>query len=415
MADEAGAGKSPQVVAGADLCGARKVLLACPAAVRPHWENTFLDWQRIDRPVALVEGNVKEPPGDGVTVVSHAAFADRDSVTRMRDGAPYDLVVVDESHFMRGSNASRTVNVMFPDGAWTWAPQFWCLTGTPIVSSAADLWPMVYGPLRTPVAWYDWGCRYGDPVMSNGEIRFAGMRRADELADALRPHILRRTLAGVGIALPPLVVDHVPTPIPPDALRLAMAGLENWTPARLAEALDEKDELHDSALARVRRALGIAKASSAAALADAIIASGDGPVVVFFQHTDVRRMLHEDLSGRRGRVVSWLDGKSTPAQAKAAVSWLQAGRLDALLVQTDAGGVGITLTRAHRAIVAELPWTAVGLWQAAKRLHRIGQESACRIDVLRATGCWLEDALASAIGKKHRAAEELLSRLETTT
>ena len=96
LADEAGAGKSPQVVAGADLCGARKVLLACPAAVRPHWENTFLDWQRVDRPVTIVEGNVKQAPGDGVTVVSHAAFADRNSVTRMRDGAPYDLVVVDE-------------------------------------------------------------------------------------------------------------------------------------------------------------------------------------------------------------------------------------------------------------------------------------------------------------------------------
>ena len=84
-----------------------------------------------------------------------------------------------------------------------------------------------------------------------------------------------------------------------------------------------------------------------------------------------------------------------------------------LLVQTDAGGVGLTLTRADKAVVAELPWTAVGMWQAVKRVHRITQTREVRADVLRASGCWLEQSLASAVSRKHAASERLLTLLES--
>lgn len=413
LADEAGAGKSPQVVMAADLAGLRKILLVCPAVVRNHWDIMFRDWQTIDRPVAVVDGRVKVVPSEGVTIVSHAAFADQDSYATMLKGAPYDAVVVDEIHFMRQYDAVRTRNILQPDGAWTWGRHFWGLSGTPIVNSAADLWPLAYGPMRMPVAWWDWGNRFAEPRESNGEIRFSGLKDARGLSDILRPHFLRRTLAGLGIALPHLTVSQAKMPIAPAMLTRVMADLEGWTPTRLAAALDEKDELHDSALARVRKALGLAKVDVVAEHARSIIASRAGPVVVFFQHTSIRERLHELLSTRAGHAVSWIDGKVTRTQLRLAVEWFQAGRLDALLVQTDSGGIGITLTRSNRAVVAELPWTAVGLHQGVARIHRIGQTRSCLAEVMRADGCWLEDALGSAISRKQKASEELLTLLET--
>ena len=193
-----------------------------------------------------------------------------------------------------------------------------------------------------------------------------------------------------------------------------MAGLEGWTPERLAVALAQQDELRDAAISRVRRALGIAKAKASSAYVLSILASGDGLVVVFFQHTDVRRIMHEALSSAGWRC-SWLDGTVTRTQLAAAIKWFQAGWLDVLLVQTQSGGMGLTLTRSHRAVVAELPWTATALFQAVKRIHRIGQAQACRADVLQAPSCWLDEVMATVVDAKRRAGDDLMDRLTTNS
>ena len=124
----------------------------------------------------------------------------------------------------------------------------------------------------------------------------------------------------------------------------------------------------------------------------------------------MRKAMHAALAAG-GRVCSWLDGTVTRAQLVAAVDWFQAGRIDVLLVQTQAGGTGLTLTRSHRAVVAELPWTATALFQAVKRVHRISQTVACRADVLQAPGCWLDEAMATVVEGKRRAADDLMDRL----
>ena len=333
----------------------------------------------------------------------------------MRQGAPYDLVVIDEIHSHRRYDAARTRAVMEPGGAWEWGRQFWGLSGTPIVNSAADLWPFVWGPLRRPIMWYDWGLKFCEEMRPDGfgAIKAVGLKNQEELADFLRPHILRRTLAGIGVELPPLTTNHFPVDVDPAALATVMADLEGWTPQRLATALDEKDELHDSALARVRKALGMAKVPAIAEYARLMIADGRGPAVVFFQHTAVREMLFDLLSVKAGHKVSWIDGKITRKQLEAAETRFQAGKLDVLLVQTDAGGVGLTLTRANKVIVAELPWTSVGMWQAVKRVHRITQTREVRADVIRASDCWLEQSLATAVSRKHAASERLLTLIES--
>jgi hypothetical protein len=72
---------------------------------------------------------------------------------------------------------------------------------------------------------------------------------------------------------------------------------------------------------------------------------------------------------------------------------------------------GLTLTRSHRAVVAELPWTATALFQAIKRVHRIGTTRTCTADVLQAPGCWLDEAMATVVEGKRRAADDLMDRL----
>lgn len=425
LADECGLGKSGTAILGADRAWAMKILVVCPATVRAHWAREFVRWQSISRQVVIADGFLDFiPANETVTIVSHAVLADAPSPKQKRNtgksypnlmaGAPYDLIIVDESHCFSAYDAARSRHLWMQNGVFSWSARVWCLSGTPMVNSPADLWLMAQGPMKQNVTWYDWGCAFSDPKTDNyGAIKFSGIKNTGMLANILRPHVLRRTVKGIGIELPDLSIEHRHLSIDPMVLTRVMADLEGWTPDKLIKALEEKDELHDSALARVRKALGMAKAESVANRVHGLLGPGTGPVVVFFQHTAVRDQLYASLT-KLGYRVSWIDGKITRAQLSAAESWFQAKRLDVLLVQTQAGGMGLTLVAGNRVVVAELPWTAVGLWQAIKRVHRITQTKNVKAEIIRASGCWLEDALASAVGKKHRAAEELLTLLETT-
>ena len=290
--------------------------------------------------------------------------------------------------------------------------RFYGLSGTPMVNSAADLWPLAFGPLRLNIDWWDWCLRFTEIRQGFDGPTPTGILNAGDLAEILRPFLLRRTLSGIGIELPSLDYQSYAQAIPSTAMASIMAGLENWTPVRLAAALNLNDDLHDSAIARVRKVLGIAKAPGIAAHVHNLLVDNAGPLVVFFQHTDVRKYLFETLR-TAGHSVSWIDGTISRSQLGAAEEWFQAGQLDVLLVQTDAGGMGITLHRAHRCVIAEMPWTSVSLQQAVKRIHRIGQTRPCQADIVRAEGCWLDDVLASVVSRKHRATEQLFSLLES--
>ena len=423
LADEPGLGKTRQVVLGADLVAARRILVICPGAVRQHWKNEFGLWSSAGRRVVVHDGFPTDPPGDGVTVVSHAALSDSApsakrpgigrSVERLRAGAPYDLIVADESAEFRDYRAKRTRALFAPDGLASLAKQVWCLSGTPVVNSAADLYPLVLGALRSPVSWEDFCTHYCDmrPDTYLG-VKPVGIRNVAELADGLRPHVLRRTIESLGIPMPPLAVERTELVVPAGEVARIMSDLDGWDRGRLEAALAEQDELRDAALSRVRKALGLAKADAAAQHVARIAREGDGPVVAFFQHTAVRQAMHAALTAA-GLTCSWIDGTVSAVQLRAAVAWFQAGRIDVLLVQTQAGGMGLNLVKATRAVVVEPPWTATALFQAIKRIHRISQTRACTAEVLVCPGSWLEDAMAAVIGIKRRASDDLLGRLTT--
>ena len=415
LADEPGLGKTRSVVKGADKAGIRRILVSCPGVIRRVWESEFEEWQSVDRPIVVEEGFLtRSPSRDGVTIVSHAVFSHAPSRDALRAGAPYDLLVVDEARAFCQFQAARTealYGLAGIGGLVSMSERYWAVDGSVVVNSAADLYPLMFGVLRTPVDWHDFCSHYCEmrPDAYLG-VKPVGVRNAAELAAGLRPHLLRRTIASLGIEMPPLETRATALATDPAAVSRVMAGLEGWTPARLTAALEETDELRDAALSRVRRALGMAKAAAAAAHIEAVLAGGDGPYVAFFQHTDVRREMHAALAAA-GRQVSWIDGTVTARQLRAAREWFQAGRLDALLVQTQAGGQGLTLTRSHRAAIVELPWTATAVGQAYKRIHRIGQTKACIGEALTAPGCWLDEVMAKVVDRKRRDGDELLALL----
>ena len=423
LADEAGAGKTATSVTACDLAGAKRVLVLCPAVVRPHWSREFARWQRIPRDIAVVDGSPTSAPASGVTILSHASIV-KPAVLQLLMSVDYDAVLVDEGGEFRNFDAARTRHLYgraphvsstdpYQEAIWSRARHVWHLSATPITNSAADLYPLWSGPLAGLTAlgrpdWYDFAAYFTD-LKSDGMngVKPVGLKHAAELRSHLAPW-LRRRIVDVGV---PLAIEEVPLPVPSEAITQVIAGLEGWGMERLTTVLLSGEEPRDSEISRVRRALGVAMAPHVVAWARDVLERGAGPLVIFFYHQDVKKALHEGLRDRWR--VSWIDGGITRKQLVAAESWFQDGRLDVLLVQIQAGGMGITLTRSNLAVMAELPWTAAAAWQAIKRVHRIGQTRPCWGAVM-TCDCWLMRVMLSVLSRKKTMSEELLAPLVET-
>jgi SNF2 family DNA or RNA helicase len=100
---------------------------------------------------------------------------------------------------------------------------------------------------------------------------------------------------------------------------------------------------------------------------------GDKPVVVFAQSRQLIELASKRLEKDKvphGMIV----GGQTSAERQANIDRFQRGELRAILATVQAGGVGITLTRADTLIFLQRSWSMIDNSQAEDRVHRIGSE-----------------------------------------
>jgi SNF2 family DNA or RNA helicase len=100
------------------------------------------------------------------------------------------------------------------------------------------------------------------------------------------------------------------------------------------------------------------------------------PLVVFSAHVKP----FDVLRGRPGWAI--IDG-STPAQDRQSiVESFQNGLINGVACTIQAGGVGITLTRAWKALFVDQDWVPANNWQAEDRICRIGQTND-KVEIVR--------------------------------
>ena len=102
----------------------------------------------------------------------------------------------------------------------------------------------------------------------------------------------------------------------------------------------------------------------------------DVPLVVFSAHLAPL----DALLGRPGWAV--ITGVTSPLKRQEIVRAFQAGQLKGVGVSIKAGGVGINLTHAWKALFVDLDWTPAANWQAEDRIARIGQLSN-KVEIIR--------------------------------
>jgi len=377
LADGCGLGKTPQAIAGMrGLSG--DTLVICPASAVPHWYNQWEIW-----------GGTGE-----LEVVSFGKL-----IRTYRLSVEFDKVIVDEAHYCKTPSAKRTRKAL---SLAKNAQHAYLLSGTPMPNHPGELWAPVkylwpevaqHFGIKNHAQWIETFCHtiptiYGPKVV--------GVKNGPMLREAIRPLMLRRKEADVGLDLPPLRIDTVLIPHSPVVAQV-LQEYEN--------AADE-EEAYTSTL---RRLLGVAKAPL---IAHQIIEELDydayEKIVVLYYHTevgDILRLLLEPFG-----VVGYGGGASSKVREDARLKFQNvshAGSPRVFLAQQKAAGISIDLTAAHEVVVVEPAWSPDDNWQAIKRIHRIKQERPCRARIF-AVDQTLDRAIMETLVRKTRMQQEVL-------
>lgn len=409
LADDMGLGKSAQAIRGADLVGARTILVLCPAAVRINWAREFQRFSPMDRPCTVIlTGKDHIPPGPGVVVCSYDLAVPLAQRLKLHD---WDLLVLDEAHYLKERSTKRTKAVY---GRSSGAPgiagrakRVWRLTGTPAPNDASELYThlMAMGTIKEP--YWDFVFRFCTGFQNDFGYKVTGHKNVEHLKALLAPVMLRRRKMDVLKELPPIHYQEVtvePAHVQTEAL--ALAGQLRSAPA-LAEEIRVGERTLAAALAAVggpaaddalgvlagmaqslttlRRYIGMAKVPSICALLAEELEANPGEKVVLFA---VHQAVVEEATRRLAQFHPVaVYGKTGPNERQRNIDAFQEDPKCRVFVgNVVAAGTGITLTAAAEVCFLEQSWVPSENAQSAARCHRIGQWQPVRVRVFSLAG-----------------------------
>jgi SWI/SNF-related matrix-associated actin-dependent regulator of chromatin subfamily A-like protein 1 len=415
LGDDAGLGKSLQMIRAANNRGAERILVICPAVGRVSWAIQFKEWDLAPRPVLLYPDDLPTdqiPLGPLALIVTVDWLSDKKRAKRFLTALsccaaidqPFDTAFIDEAHYLKSHDANRTKAVYGPDmdrrgGAIEDVEMVWAASATITPLNASELYPhlrallpgvlrgLFNGTLPTFRQFRDRFCvvratTYGEKIEGNNP------KTIPELRDAIRAIYLGRLKQDVLPQLGPIITDTLALELPRPLNAAtqnnhATAGICGLSDEDFLRALsrqmrggdgntdDDTDET-DTTFSEQRRVLGEGKADAFAPwLRDFLTANPDRKLIVFAHHRSVIDRVMQ--AGKAFGPVA-IHGGTSRAQDALSVSSFQNSLACRLLVgQTRAAGTSITLTASSDVVILEPDPSPLNNYQAISRAHRLGQ------------------------------------------
>ena len=432
LADEMGLGKTFQTIKAIDELELSNILVVCPSFLKINWKREFEKFSDFDRDITIVENKKTVIPMSGILIVSYTSAHLVLSTSRC-----FDVVILDESHFLKNPGSKRTQAVYGKAGLIRKTKRCWGLSGTPCPNgNPSELWTMIYTYGHTNLGYDDFIKRYCCYYMFNRRIVPQGFRpeKKDELHDTLNQFMLRRVKEG-NIKLPPVVSEiiYVKPEFPDIDIH---KDFSEWTTpidkkkALLTEIKKQEAVIKDilwetgsdnifgavqamsESMATLRKYIGLSKVHAAEQYIKKFLAEHPKEkLVVFCYHTSVIDELMERLEKYNPLE---LRGSQTPKKKQRTVDQFHGlipgdTQFDyrVLIGQIRACGVGMNLTCAAQGLFVELDWTPAWNTQAQARLHRIGQKKTVFIDFLAAADTH-DELLNDKLAEKIRSMNEIM-------
>ena len=371
LADDMGLGKTTSTIIAALEANSKKVLIICPATLKINWKREIENYS--DKSIYIAEGKNFNTDADYV-IINYDIIKNFHDPKKKDNSeilkANFDLVIVDEAHYIKNGQAQRTK--LINDLVKT-VDRLWLLTGTPMTSRPMDYFNLL-SLVDSPVSknWMAYAIRYCQGYQFNVGGRkvwnITGASNLDELRERTAATILRRLKENV-LDLP----DKIITPV---YLRLKSKNYEEV----MGEYYDWYDKNPDesksltvqfSKLTKVRQIIADEKISQTIEIAENIIEQ-DKKVIIFCNFTDSLNKIIEHF----GKSAVKLDGSMSKPERQRSVDEFQDNpKVKVFVGNIKAAGVGITLTSAEAVIMNDLSFLPSDHAQAEDRAYRYGQKN----------------------------------------
>lgn len=371
LADDMGLGKTTSTIIAALETGAKKVLIICPATLKINWKREIENYS--DRPIFISEGKTFSTEHDFVIINYDIIKNFHD--TKKKDesqviSANFDLVVVDEAHYIKNPTAQRTKLI---NDIAKGVDRLWLLTGTPMTSRPMDYFNLL-SLVDSPVSknWMAYAIRYCAGYQFNAGGRkiwnVTGASNLEELRDRTAGLTLRRLKENV-LDLPDKIITPVYLRLKSKMYEEIMGEYYDWYDKNPEES--KSLTVQFTKLTKIRQVIADEKISQTIELAENIIEQGK-KVIIFCNFTDSLNKICEHF----GKAAVKVDGSMSKPQRQHSVdSFQDSEKIKVFVGNIKAAGVGITLTAAEAVIMNDLSFLPSDHAQAEDRAYRYGQKN----------------------------------------
>uniref|UniRef100_A0A8B9TF26 Zinc finger RANBP2-type containing 3 n=1 Tax=Anas platyrhynchos TaxID=8839 RepID=A0A8B9TF26_ANAPL len=372
------------------------LLIVVPSSLRYPWVDEMEKWIPELSPDDIIIIQNKTDTGristSKVTILGYGLLtSDAQTLVDTLYKQNFKVVVIDESHYMKSRNATRS-KILLP--IVQKAVRAILLTGTPALGRPEELFMQIEAlfPKRFGT-WNEYAKKY-----CNAHLRFFGKRaqwdcrgasNLEELHQLLREIMIRRLKNDVLTQLPPKVRQRIPFDLPQATAKNLNATFAEWE--KLMRNLNsDANESHFvevmSLITRMYKETAIAKAGAVKDYIKMMLENDKLKFLVFAHHLSMLQACTEAVIENKVRYIR-IDGSVPSSERIHLVNQFQKDpdtRVAILSIQ--AAGQGLTFTAATHVVFAELYWDPGHIKQAEDRAHRIGQCSSVNIHFLIAKG-----------------------------
>ena len=371
LADDMGLGKTTSTIIAALETGAKKILIICPATLKINWKREIENYS--DRSIFISEGKTFSTEHDFV-IINYDIIKNFHDTKKKNESqviaANFDLVVVDEAHYIKNPTAQRTK--LINDIAKN-VDRLWLLTGTPMTSRPIDYFNLL-SLVDSPVSknWMAYAIRYCAGYQFNAGNRkiwnVTGASNLEELRDRTSGLTLRRLKENV-LDLPDKIITPVYLRLKSKMYEEIMGEYYDWYDKNPEES--KSLTVQFTKLTKIRQVIADEKISQTIELAENIIEQGK-KVIIFCNFTDSLNKICEHF----GKAAVKVDGAMSKPQRQHSVdSFQESDKIKVFVGNIKAAGVGITLTAAEAVIMNDLSFLPSDHAQAEDRAYRYGQKN----------------------------------------
>ena len=369
LADDMGLGKTTSTIIAALETGAKKMLIICPASLKINWQREIENYS--DRTTSIIEGK-KWDEADFVIInydIIKNFHDDKKKTESIIVKSKFDLVIIDEAHYVQNSQAQRTKLI---NDIGKKVERVWLLTGTPITSRPINYFNLL-SLIDSPVAqnWMAYVKRYCNGFQFQAGRRkiwnVSGASNLEELRDRTSPLVLRRLKENV-LDLPEKIITPVYLRLKSNEYEELMGEYYDWY-----DKSGESDSLtlQFTKLTKVRQVIAEEKTKATIELCENIIEQGK-KVIVFTNFTKSLELILQHF----GKNAVRLDGQMSQKERQSSVDRFQNEEDVKIFVgNIKAAGVGITLTAAEAVVMNDLSFLPSDHSQAEDRSYRYGQKN----------------------------------------